>query len=186
MGPIFLATINTADSPVYKTEEMSNDITEMEECEEAIGATDAAMVRKDLQIESIETRKNSTNSKDGNRTLEMKVVAIDPVDAAIYDQISGQSLKMAEACFVNGETTFTMKFEVPGGTRSLDVVKIDTDGSCLFGALAHQLFGCELASEAHKQAVQKLRKDIVDFIRSNLDVFENEIKECIIYENAKG
>lgn len=103
------------------------------------------------------------------------------------DQISSQLIKVWNTVMLNGESQdqqVQCKCE-NGLTVSLDVVNIQKDGDCLFGSLAHQIYGYNLNSSAHKSATKNLRTDAVNYIKQNYEEFEQylqghimEMEEC--------
>lgn len=127
---------------------------------------------------------HNTTIESGNRTLELQIDMIHPMEAEMYKQISCQTLKMSEVCWDNQENMSEMMFEVLEQRKSVEIATIDPDGNCIFGALVHQLFQLVLGSEEHKNAVSNMRNDVVEYIKSNLDKFKSEIVGCI-YNQTK-
>lgn len=66
--------------------------------------------------------------------------------------------------------------------KEAEVTEIDKDGNCLFGSLAHQLFGHDLKHRKHKSAIEKLRKNVVAYIKNNYTEFEFVLKGSV-YEH---
>lgn len=68
---------------------------------------------------------------------------------------------------------------------SLEVVRTERDGDCLFSALALQLFGNSLRKKELKQLVNGLRTDVVKHIKEHFSSFESDIKNRV-YEEENG
>lgn len=70
--------------------------------------------------------------------------------------------------------------------RQIKVAKIDTDGDCLYAALAHQLFQLKLSSRKHKRKTQDLRAETVNYLRTNVLLFKHELKnrlqDCKVFK----
>lgn len=116
-----------------------------------------------------------------NKRQEMS----DTLDKIIYGKLSAQTLKMYELFLQSDERVEEMNFIHSKSAYSLDVVLIPPDGNCLFGALAHQLFGYKTDSTEHKIAVDALRGETVAYIRNNRAQFQKELEENIFYLKEK-
>lgn len=94
----------------------------------------------------------------------------------LYEQISSQITKMHETVLTKNEKLEEMQFILnEDENSSLKVTKVEPDGNCLFSALAHQLFYEELNSTEHLKSTSKLRDDVVAYIKSNFESFENDL-----------
>lgn len=94
------------------------------------------------------------------------------------DQISNQLIKMWNVVMLHGESQdqqVQCKCE-NGLTVSFDVAHIHKNGDCIFGSLAHQIYGYKLNSDAHKSATINLRADAVNFIKQNYEQFEIQLR----------
>lgn len=99
------------------------------------------------------------------------------LETMMYRQISSQVTKMMES--VLHDDNEEMHFEIENTVRSLTIVKIKNDGSCLFRALAHQLFCEKLGGRQQNLSTKNMRSDVVTFIKSNYEMFEHELKGCV-------
>lgn len=118
--------------------------------------------------------------------IKLEIGIASPIESHINDQISRQIAKMLPIFTANNnESKNTMSFEIADRTCVIEVAPTKKDGKCLFGALTHQLFGLKLASDTHEKATNKLRAEVVNFIGSNLPLFEHEIKGCIYHAKSK-
>lgn len=94
----------------------------------------------------------------------------------IYQQISNQNLEMAKSNMINGAKTAMVGFNLSNQEVNVQIVKISPDGNCLFGSLVHQLFGFKVNSIEYDDEVQKLRANVVKFIREHLEDFKFALK----------
>lgn len=94
----------------------------------------------------------------------------------IYFQICEQNSKMRAASLTHIETEIEYTISFDGVSSSvISANKIAADGNCLLGALAHQLFQRELESPAQIELTTKLRMDSVNYIKENINIFEQHI-----------
>lgn len=104
----------------------------------------------------------------------------------LFKQLSTQITKVM-AAILSTEGTSTpnrvaeIQFALCEAPRKLTVALIPGDGSCLFGALAHQLFMHDINSQDHIEATKKLRADVVEYILKpeNYPSFEYHIKDRV-------
>lgn len=127
--------------------------------------------------------------------MEEDQVTFEKYENLLYKQLSEQNLKLAGSNLLHSPSTSTVKFKLADRLQALNVVQIDPDGNCLFGALCHQLFCYKVNSVAHNAAVNKLRADVVTYINEHFDDFKfilkwrisspvNDIdKECTFFVN---
>lgn len=78
-----------------------------------------------------------------------------------------------------------MSFSIDESIYKVKVVKIDPNGSCLFGSVSHQLIGCELNSTAHKEAASTLRERAVSHIKDNFDSYFHDLKGRVEEQSKK-
>lgn len=115
----------------------------------------------------------SSNSNDG--TPFVIDLDINSNEFLLFEQISSQNLILTKAIYSHNERKKAMNFTLNGLEAKVDVIKINGDGSCLFGSLAHQLFQHKVNSNNHKKAAKALRVDVVKYINSNVNEFLYEI-----------
>lgn len=105
------------------------------------------------------------------------------VSTWLYNQISDQITKMVGSVLVNGDEQEKMNFQLSKQPeiRSLSIVTTRGDGNCLYSALAHQLFGNAINSQAHANETKKLRSAVVDHILlpENFLFFEFALQERV-------
>lgn len=101
---------------------------------------------------------------------------------SIFTQLSVQNLKMQNAIIMHNEIKNEFSFNL-GDDISADIyiTNIKSDGNCMFGALAHQLFYLKVNSVAHEKATEELRLESSDFIKKNYTLFAHEIKGRILH-----
>lgn len=141
------------------------------------------------QIDEIESANISDESFEEiahEKTIQLEIEFVVCLENNISDQIDRQISLMVARSLVNSEATSEMQFEVADKIGCVQITKIHPDGACMFGSLSHQIYGFKLGSDDHKKSVQKLRSDVVEFIKTDLYLFEHEIKECLYNERAKN
>lgn len=116
-------------------------------------------------------------SLDGCKRFES--VPTENLETIIYRQISAQFSKMVETALFSSEIEEEMHFESENTVRSIKIVKIKSDGNCLFRALAHQLFCEKLKTRKQDLSAKKLISDVVAFIKANYEQFEHDLKGCV-------
>lgn len=143
----------------------------------------------ELQFQDEEYSDDQTDFKD-TTTIELEISTIyapagsfENLETNIYEQISKQTLEMTAICF-HYKGVKKMKFDHMDVVCNLDVINIPPDGNCLFGAFVHQIFGYKPSSKIHEDMVIKLRSDVVNYIKSNLEIFEKDLKGRIIAKKA--
>lgn len=68
------------------------------------------------------------------------------------------------AALENEEHKKVMVLKCNGQFDTIDVLEIDPDGNCLYGACVHQIHATKLGTTKHYEMVAALRKDVVDHI----------------------
>lgn len=109
--------------------------------------------------------------------------SIENVQSLIYDQISEQLNDMLEISLKHNIEENDMAFKIDNEEFTLQFAQIDADGNCMFAALTHQLSKTRIGSRSHSNAVSKLRKDVVKYIKSHRSEFEHELKGRIYEQN---
>lgn len=98
----------------------------------------------------------------------------------LFKQMTVQNIKIVNSAIKHNEPRQKCSIGVGNSGASVDVSNIIGDGDCAFGSIAHQLFCVEINSPEHKEWTQKLRKDVVEYIQSNLSIFTHEIRGRIL------
>lgn len=99
-------------------------------------------------------------------------------ETLLCEQILSQIKNMAKIALKHSETREIMYVNVEE-ISPIIAAKIEPDGSCLFGALAHQLFFEKINSTEHRKSMKKLREDVVIHIKRNFKSFENVLIERV-------
>lgn len=102
----------------------------------------------------------------------------------LYTQLSTQITKVTAAILQNGDEVEEITFTLNKSPKKLSVAVIPGDGSCMFGALAHQLFMNKITDQKHAEAKKKLRADVIEHILVNFSLFEHHLKDRV-YEIKK-
>ena len=82
----------------------------------------------------------------------------------LYAQLSTQLTSVMAATLNHDDACEQMNFVLAKAQRKLTVANISGDGSCMFAALAHQLWMYKIDSKDHKQATKQLRAEVVEHI----------------------
>lgn len=101
----------------------------------------------------------------------------------LFTQLSSQITNVMATVLINESKSNCMEitFALDESSRKLTVALIPGDGSCMFGALAHQLFTHAISSPENIEATKKLRMDVVDHILKpeNFPSFEYHLKDRV-------
>lgn len=104
----------------------------------------------------------------------------------LYRQISSQITKVTAAVLRNGDRSEEITFTLNKSPRKLSVVIIPGDGSCLFGALAHQIWMHKIGSKNHIKATKTLRETVVNYILDNFPFFERYLQGRVYEIKSKN
>lgn len=113
----------------------------------------------------IRSRTGSNDAMDGDLTFYTR---------KIYDQISEQNLKLTKSLKKHKPVFNEIVFQL-NTQRTVNVVAMQPDGSCLFAALTHQLNLDEANSTKHVNAAKNLRERVVKYINDNFVSFKSYI-----------
>lgn len=84
---------------------------------------------------------------------------------SLYARISNQLTHMVSAVLINGEGLHLMDSQLKQMEyKNVSIIKIKSDGNCLFSAIAHQLFRNPIASAEHKKCTSEIRAIFVEHI----------------------
>lgn len=135
----------------------------------------------------------SANASMEDDTRSHESIEVNEEEYALYSQISCQNGDMKQAMCLNQEETETMQLKFGENSVSVNVIKVEGDGDCVFGSLIHQMCHHQLNSTTHDEATRSLRKSTVEFIQNNFKDFLFDIKgrlleerEANSEENMKG
>lgn len=96
------------------------------------------------------------------------------LEKTIKTQMTVQNILLDNAKVENDEEHIFVQIKSPQET--IETFRIEGDGNCLFSAISHQIHFVKIHSEKHKEFTENLRKDVVEYIRNNLDFFQHDIK----------
>lgn len=105
----------------------------------------------------------------------------------LYSAICAQNIKMINSTLKYNETDVDMAFQINNiALGNVRICKINPDGNCLFGALAHQLYDIKINCVEHIQLTKNIRENVVKNIADNLQLFQHELRGRIYdEENTK-
>lgn len=107
-----------------------------------------------------------------------------------FTQISNQITLMTGAVLIHDEIPSDVKVKLSFldneivESTAIKVVKSPAEGNCLFTSLAHQLNGFKMNSRMMKTDRDKLRADVVKYIKNNYELFKSQIKGRV-YDNIE-
>lgn len=150
-------------------------------------------VAENNEHELIDDIKSDDGESIYERTIELKIekkvvlkyTEIMDYVSEIYKQISNQMSRMNETTLTKIEDEFDMYYTVESSERTLKISPIPGFGSCLFGALSHQLYREKIKSQDHINSTNKIRADIVNHISQNYDSYEWALKGAV-YNQVNG
>lgn len=106
------------------------------------------------------------------------------IEDFLFTQMSKQNIELVNTTHSNNEEIVdffvNMDLESMKSSKSIKICKIDGDGSCLFGSLAHQISFPIIGSANHKILSIRLRKQCVDHIKANFDRYIPFLKSRLI------
>lgn len=95
-------------------------------------------------------------------------------------QLILQNIKMTNTSHNNEEEERYCELGTdPKEFEQMKLCKIPSDGDCLLGAAVHQFYHVKIGSDEYKQRVIQLRLDVVDHIRTNLELYERNLMDRI-------
>lgn len=107
------------------------------------------------------------------KTIKLEIELVKSIEENIADQIDAQlGLMLAR--------------EISDKIGYVQVAKVNADGHCMFGSLSHQIYGFKLGSDEHINSVSQLRREVVEFIKINIDLFTHEMKNRLYDERSKN
>lgn len=95
---------------------------------------------------------------------EEKIFSSDEQCNWLFKQLADQIGVMTTAVLVNSENQESMQAQLENDTIYVTCAKIQADGNCMFGSLAHQLHQYPINSDDHHNATKKLRAEVVEYI----------------------
>lgn len=155
-----------------------------------------------MQIESVTLNEDSSisliNQDHNYSTISFKIEPAVPSPSGLddqsqqfedelYRQMTFQNLKIMNTVLSNKENI--KSFSVGSTSRNTSVFQIKiceiaADNSCMYGAIAHQLFFVELGSLEHAKWKKELRQSTVKYINENFSNFTGILKDRV-YEIKK-
>lgn len=100
-------------------------------------------------------------------------------ESLIYTQITAQLNEMHAVSMKNNEIEKNMNFVVGDVICTMKINTTKPDGACLLRSTEHQLFKSNLQSRAHTNGTNKLRKEVVEFIKQHRKMFDKELKGAV-------
>lgn len=103
----------------------------------------------------------------------------------LYAQFSNQNLRLIKATLINSETKKIMVLKVNNLCMNVNIVGIEADGNCMFGAAIHQLECVKVNSQEHIERTVQLCKQVVNHIETNFEAYKHVIQLRIQYGDDK-
>lgn len=126
--------------------------------------------------ETIPEKINEMGNKSILNESKLQTSVLDDDEHFIYFKLSEQNSKMRLASLTNNEKEKNISLRLNTEcTEHITACRIASDGNCLVSSLAHQLFKKKLSSVEHSEYTKKLREEAVEFIKQNMETFEQQI-----------
>lgn len=141
-------------------------------------------INNEFEVENglSDNEQQNINNITTGLSIETHTIAdITTLESMIYDQISEQLIHMYNATITNGESQTEMKFFINNVQHQLCTTQIEADGSCLFGAAIHQILKTKVGSTTQANETQKLRANVVAYIKQNRSEFNQELKDAALH-----
>lgn len=106
-------------------------------------------------------------------------LSYDDLESLIYRQITSQLNEMHEVSMKNNETEKERNFMVDGVVCTMKVNTTNPDGACFFRASDHQLNNNKLNTRKHTIGTNKLRKEVVEYIKQHRERFDSELRGSV-------
>lgn len=126
---------------------------------------------------------NVINLSGGNSTDDTTERA---AEDTIYSQISAQCISMQNSVSFNDEKTLALHLDTCNSKAAVKYCRIPGDGDCLFSTIAHQFYNAKIGTTEHAQKTQKLRNDVVNYIKDDANFFKfvHDLKNRVLADNA--
>lgn len=137
------------------------------------------------RVKSESTPDASTNAQPDleNEAADSIVVTLPDNEKSIFfEQMSSQNLRMMRLALENDEHKKVMVLKHDSRFDTIDVLEIDPDGNCLFGACVHQIHATKLGSPTHYELVAALRREAVEHILKYFDRYIHVLKYRVAEE----
>lgn len=123
--------------------------------------------------------KNVIQNVDDVDDVENKT-KIESYERLLYQQFMNNNLEQTKKRLSHNESIGKMAIVMNGEVKSLQIIKIDGDGRCLYAALAHQIFDLKVNSVQHNDKTNEVREQVVEHIRNHMDDFEMELTSRVL------
>lgn len=110
---------------------------------------------------------------------------VDEYEKILNSQILANNIHQTKKRLSYSEIVEEMNFHLNDETKTIKIIKIAADGRCLFGSLAHQLYDLKVDSNAHSDATDNLRKEIVEYIGEHMSDFEAELNGRVLEKKSR-
>lgn len=119
------------------------------------------------------------NKKDGananDSVSDSEVNLRDLFTTVIIDQLNAQNERMSKL-MVDSKLADEMVFKLNNKTRrTVNVIRIDRDGDCLFASLAFHIHQNKIGTNRHSAAVKQIRQEAVSHIKKNYKSFKYQM-----------
>lgn len=125
---------------------------------------------------SNESTHSSQSDFENEAANSIVVVLPENEKSVFFEQMSEQNLRMMRAALENKEHKKVMVLKNDNRFDTIDVVDVDPDGNCLYGACVHQIHATKLGTTEHYEMVAAIRKEVVDHISKNFSRYERVLK----------
>lgn len=114
--------------------------------------------------------------------IEIENVTLNEQENIIFTMISEQEAKMRSVVLKNDESETSISVIIEDVMAEIGTCDVPADGSCFHYAAAHQLFHEKIGSVEHLNSGERLRSEVVDYIKSNRAEFEINLRNRVLDE----
>lgn len=119
----------------------------------------------DNKVDTSDSTNGDEQDEEMPETNEMPPNNLSENMNKIFHQMQEQSLAMTSTVLINNELSEDIIFMIDLEELQIKVTKISSDGNCLFGAVAHQLYHIKVDSHEHIEKNAALRSCVVAHIK---------------------
>lgn len=180
---------NEGKNSMKRFRRMKNDTANQKEPQQKVKGTKKSSMKTfgnshhTIKTEQVDENQKTVPKREVKKVMDSPMKKTCSQNGLLLQQMSLQNLANMKTLKSNFEHRDIMKFCLNDSVINVNVVKIPQNGSCLFGSVAHQLYGLSVDSAEHEQKTNEIRAEVVIHIKKNFDNFFHELKGRV-YERS--